>query len=227
MPPSSNHWRFIAELSKRIPDSVISLISPPLAPHSPAPVTIPHLVKLFRTLLSNGRDETLSFAGDSSGGNLVLAVMLEVLKTRPEIKGPANLMLIAPAVDLRFTNSKIREVERYDPVLRLPIEIETAKSWADSWGLSDPRLSPVLADLIILKERHVSVHGLTGGYDILTPDTLLFRDKSQAAGVSGEWLEWEKQMHCFPIAFTYRLPESVKGKDWIIEVLNRNSKRSL
>ena len=180
-------------------------------------------MKLFTTLLSSQKDEIVSFVGDSSGGNIVLAVMLETLKINPRIKGPANLMLIAPVVDLRFGNSKIREVQKHDPVLRLPIEIRTAKSWADSWDLSDPRLSPVLADLMSFDERCVKVHGLTGGYDILTPDTLNFREKCEAAGILGEWLEWEKQMHCFPIAFAYGLLESVEGKDWITDVLTRNS----
>ena len=155
-------------MSKEVLDSVISLISPSLAPHSPAPLTFPHLVKLFTTLLSSQKDEIVSFVGDSSGGNIVLAVMLETLKINPRIKSPANLMLIAPVVDLRFGNSKIREVQKHDPVLRLPIEMRTAKSWADSWDLSDRRLSPVLADLTSFDERRVKVHGLTGGYDILT-----------------------------------------------------------
>ena len=80
--------------------------------------------------------------------------MLETLKSSPDIKSPANLMLIAPVVNLRFTDSKIRDVERHDPVLRLPIEIRTAKSWTDSWDLSDPRLSPVLADPTILTSTY-------------------------------------------------------------------------
>lgn len=223
MPPSPNHWKFLAELSKKMPDSIVSLISPPLAPHSPGPLTFPHLVKLFSKLLSSEENEIVSFVGDSSGGNIVLAVMLEALRGHPEIKSPANLMLIAPVVDLGFTNSRIQVVERYDPILRLPIEIRTAKSWADSWDLSDSRLSPLFTDLSILRGRRVKIHGVTGGYDILTPDTLLFRQRCEAARICGEWLEWEKQMHCFPIAFAYGLPESVKGKDWIINVLKRNS----
>ena len=169
-----------------IPDSVIRLISSPLAPHSPAPMTFPRLVKLFGTLLSSGEDEIVSFVGDFSRGTIVLTMMLDVLKTGPEINGPTKMVLIASFVDLRFSNSKIGEVERYDPVLRLPIEIETAKSWADLWDLSDPRLSPVRAELVFLNEGHVKMHGLIGGCDILTHDTLLFQEKCQASGVSGE-----------------------------------------
>lgn len=68
MLPSSDHWKFVAELSKKIPCSVISLISPPLAPHSPAPQTFSLLVTLFKTLLNSEERKTVSFAGDSSGG---------------------------------------------------------------------------------------------------------------------------------------------------------------
>lgn len=66
MPPSSDHWKFLAELSDKIPSAVINLISPPLAPHSPAPLTFPRLVKLSKTLLSSKEDEMVTFVGDSS-----------------------------------------------------------------------------------------------------------------------------------------------------------------
>ena len=67
----------------------------------------------------------------------------------------------------------------------------------------------------------MKVHSVTGGHDILTSDTILFREKCKTAGIDGEWLEWNKQIHCFPIAFTYRLPKSVRGKDWVIDVLKK------
>ena len=66
MPPLSDHWKFLTELSEEIPDAVISLISPPLAPHSPAPLIFPRLVKLSKTLLSSEEDERVTFVGDSS-----------------------------------------------------------------------------------------------------------------------------------------------------------------
>lgn len=95
-------------------------------------------------------------------------------------------MLTASVVDLRFTNSRIQQVEKYDPVLCLPIEIKTAKSCADPWDLSNSRLSPLLTDLSILRGRHVKIHGVAGGYDLLTPDPLLFRQRCEAAKICGE-----------------------------------------
>ena len=103
-------------------------------------------------------------------------------------------MLISLVVDLRFTSPKIKDVESKDSVLRRNIEEKTAKSWADSWDLADLRLSPFLADVSILQERGVKVHGVTRGHDILTPDAILFREKCKIVGIDGEWLESDKQM---------------------------------
>ena len=227
-PPSSSHWAFIAELSTRIPNAVVSVISPPLAPHSPAPVTFPHLLRLYISLMTTaapGGDEIITFAGDSSGGNLVLSMVLAALKGDVTSIAPDSVMLISPVVDLRFTNPQIALLEKKDPLLRRRIEISTAKSWAGHWDLSDPLLSPLLVDedtLGALRQRGVKVHGVTGGYDILTPDTLLFQEMCRKVAIEGEWLIWEGQMHCFPIAFGYGLRESVEGTDWIVGTLGKD-----
>ena len=223
MPPSSDHWKFCAELARSIPDIIISVISPPLAPNSPAPHTIPHLKQLFKSLLIQAEEnhETVTFAGDSSGANLVLTVVLEMLQQFPEAEAPDGILLISPVVDLSFKNPEIRQVQKRDPVLRLDIELATAKSWAASWDLQDPRVSPLYADISPLKRRNVKLHGILGGNDLLTPDAIKFQQLCDREGIEGEWLLWEKQMHCFPIAFHYHLPESVHGKNWVVKVLSR------
>ena len=167
--------------------------------------------------------ESITFAGDSTGGNLVLSLELAALKEDPEVRAPDSIILISPVVDLRFCNPAILEVERKDPVLRHWVEVKTGKQWAESWDLDNLLLSPLFADLNVLVKKGVAVHGITGGYDILTPDTLLFRDKCAKVGIEGQWLHWEKQIHCFPLAFNYRLPESVQGLQWITDILSGES----
>ncbi|KAI1455494.1 hypothetical protein F4805DRAFT_435723 [Annulohypoxylon moriforme] len=44
-PASSEHWKFCAHLASSLPQSRITLVSYPLAPHSPAKVTLPFLRK--------------------------------------------------------------------------------------------------------------------------------------------------------------------------------------
>lgn len=223
MPPSSDHWKFCAELARSIPNVIISVISPPLAPNSPASATIPQLKQLFRSLLTQAEEshETVTFAGDSSGANLVLTIILDTVHQFPEVGAPDSILLISPVVDLSFTNPEITEVQKRDPVLRLDIERATAKSWAGSLDLKDPGMSPLYADLSVLKRRNVKLHGILGGSDLLTPDAAKFQQLCDRANIEGEWLLWEKQMHCFPLAFHYHLPESVHGKDWVVKILSR------
>ncbi|KAK5113422.1 hypothetical protein LTR85_010850 [Meristemomyces frigidus] len=223
MPASPQHWTLCAEMAERIPDSTVSIVSYPLAPNSPAPVAIPHLMRLYHTLLkaAEDADETVIFAGDSAGGNIILCLTIAALLEDPDARCPAALLAISPSTDLRRHNPDIKVIEKHDPILRIPFINSTAAKWRDTWDPCDPRISPLYADVTPLARRGVQVHGVVGRYDILGPDAVLMREKCNQAGVRGEWLDWEKQMHCFPLTWAYKLPEGVAAKEWILDVLRR------
>jgi acetyl esterase/lipase len=223
-PPTSEHWKIMGEIVSQLPDTVVSLTSYPLAPNSAAPIAFPQLMKLYATVLKEAEDsqEEVIFAGDSAGGNIILALTLHALLEDPDCRVPKALIAIAPSTDLGRGNPDIQALEKHDPLLRIPFIVDTAKSWRGEWDAKDVRVSPLFADVAALARRGVKVHGVTGGYDILSPDGILFRDKCNEAGVAGEWLHWEKQMHCFFLAFPFKLRESVEAVDWIIDVLRRS-----
>jgi acetyl esterase/lipase len=231
-PPSSHHWKCFAEIATRLPHTTLTVVSYPLAPNSPAPIAFPQLFNLYHAILqeSNEAQEIVTFAGDSAGGNVVLALTIEALRQDPEDLKPFSVFAICPSVDLVRHNPKIVEIEKHDPLLRIPFIEGTAKAWygsgrEDAWDCSDPRISPIEADLSVLRNSGVIIDGVSGGYDILGPDAVAFREKLQRAGVKGEWLEWDKMMHCWPLAAVYGLfPESTEAFDWIIEVLKKRSK---
>lgn len=151
----------------------------------------------------------------------MLSICLSILHD-PFSSKPYSILLICPSVDKSFTNPAIKAWERKDPLQTISKELETSRTWAAGWGLEDPRISPLLSgELGVLKDRQVRVHGVTAGHDILSPDALLLREKLSELGVRGKWLEWERQMHCFPLAFSYRLKESVQGMQWMVDVLRR------
>jgi acetyl esterase/lipase len=223
MPPSSEHWVLCAELARKLPDTVISIVSYPLAPNSPAPVAIPSLMVWYQTALREAEeaDETVVFAGDSAGGNIALCLPLAALLEDDNARCPTAIMAISPSTDLSRSNPDIKAIEKSDPLLRIPFIKGTAENWRAEWGSTDPRISPLYADVIPLARRGVKVYGVVGRYDILSPDAILFREKCNQASVQGEWLDWEKQMHCFPLTWAFKLPEGVAAKDWIIDVLRR------
>ncbi|KAF2768763.1 alpha/beta-hydrolase [Teratosphaeria nubilosa] len=224
MPASSEHWALCHEFAIKIPNSTVSIVSYPLAPHSPAPVAIPQLLKMYHTLLREAEtaDEDVILAGDSAGGNIVLCLTIGALMEDPtNAPVPKALMCISPSTDLRRHNPDIKVIEKHDPLLRTPFINMTAKKWRGEWDPHDPRISPLYADVTALAKRGVKVHGVVGRYDILGPDAVLMREKCNQLGVRGEWLDWEKQMHCFPLTWSFYLPEGVQAKDWMVDVLRR------
>lgn len=231
MPASADHWAFVSHLSANLPDTTLSLVSYPLAPHNPAPTSIPHLLRLLPTLLQQAdhASEIAILAGDSAGANLALALPLELLRSSLESRPsgplpqmPAHIIVIGPSVDLRRSNPAIPLLERHDPILRHAFIKATSDVYRTSWPAEDTRCSPLLCSDEVLQALAASgtqVHGVTGGYDILTPDGLLFRGRLEECGVKGSWLHWERQMHVFPLAFRWGLRESREGKDWILGVV--------
>lgn len=97
---------------------------------------------------------------------------------------------------------------------------------------SDPSVSPLLhSDPTFekLRDNQVCVHGVVGTHDVLAPDALEMMRKCDRFGVPGEWLVWEGQMHCFPLAGVgdiLGLREGKEARMWIEDVLKRNVVRS-
>lgn len=80
-PPSSHHWRFLQELLRHLhPGSQISLISVPLSPANTAPTSLPILRKCLEALDLEAQEakQQLIWAGDSSGGNIILGLLYDI-----------------------------------------------------------------------------------------------------------------------------------------------------
>lgn len=246
--PSNDHWAFCAEMVCRVPSTRVTLLSPPLAPNSPVSKSFPQIEKTFRALLQESarEKESIMVAGDSSGGNICLSLVTWTLLTGLDgVPVPKALMAICPTTDLHHSLPEIKEVDKYDPILTHSYTNSTASKWspgpvADTppvtdtpviikdprvkfdWSYDDPRCSPIRADLTPIVAHGVKIHGVTGSYDVLGPDAVAFREQCRKRGVEGEWLEWQGQMHCWPLAFKYGLSESREAVDWIIDVLKRS-----
>ncbi|KAF2201035.1 alpha/beta-hydrolase [Delitschia confertaspora ATCC 74209] len=240
-PPSPHHWKLLASLSHSLYPSIsVSLISAPLAPRNPAPVAFPMLMGMYRELLEEAHKsgESIILAGDSSGATLALGVVLETLRMDEEALRESRLaeesredrswggiacakevILISPSVDLTRSNPSICSVAHLDPFLTPAVIQSTAETWYAGLDPVDPRISPLFADISLLRKAGVKIHGVIGGYDILTPDSRLFKEKCTEEGVVGKWLEWERQMHCFPLTGVYGVREGRESVRWIVDVL--------
>lgn len=151
-----------------------------------------------------------------------------------------HVLLLCPAADMRNVNPDTDEVNRVDPILTSSftgtvseiwcgaldgtahpstlrsLTVRTAPGRSAQLQDTDPRVSPVLADLHGLAEHGVRVDGLIGGHDVLSPDAKVLADKLQAAAVHGEWQIWTHMMHCWPLTWWARVPEAVESLDWMV-----------
>ena len=139
--------------------------------------------------------------GDSAGGNVALCLLLHVLSQDPQAAVPNSVFLISPCADARNSNPQMQTVDKHEPVLSVSFTGQVAEKWAIGLDRADPLVTPLLGPLASLQQRNVWVDGITGTYDVLLPDTLLLIEKMQKVGITGSWLVWERQMHCFPLAW--------------------------
>jgi acetyl esterase/lipase len=217
-----------------MPETTISLVSYPLAPINPAPTSFPKLLELYRTLLRDADEagDRVILAGDSAGGNIILCLVLEALKEdaaagdsivveQKRMPHPTAIMAICPSTDMTRSNPDIEKRKGDDPILTPQFIRETAKAWKGDWEPSDQRISPINADISLLAKAGIHVHGVTGGYDILGPDGIVFRDLCAKHDVAGEWLQWEKQMHCWLLTWPYGVPEGREAVGWVVDVLKK------
>jgi len=271
-PASKEHWKLCSQLAQEGTKegangytTTVSVVSYPLAPNSPAAITLPILERMYYAIfrpedaqepqlnlggagegdkheilpvaavkpdVANGNEEII-FAGDSSGANVAVCLTLQILNKDPNAPAPHSLMLISLPADLRNVNPDMQALDKHDPVLTVPFVKATARAWCggvrdsvdkplpqSSIPFDDPRVSPLLADVSVLARRGVQVHGIIAGHDVLAPDAILFRKKLDAEGVRGQWLQWERQMHCFPLAGAgYGVSEGKRAVEWMVEVL--------
>jgi acetyl esterase/lipase len=232
--PTEQHWSVCSKMAKSMPDTIVSMVSMPVAPTDPAPKSFPLCLKLYRQLMIEAREagDKVILAGDSSGANVVLCLTLEALREDAESgldvsaqdtssAHPIAIMAISPSTDLTRANPDIEKLAKLDPLLSPGVIRQTAAAWTADWDAADRKVSPINADILLLAKRGIRVHGITAGCDVLAPDGVLFRNKLSELGVQGEWLHWEKQMHCFVLTLPYGLREAEEGVQWVIDVLKK------
>jgi acetyl esterase/lipase len=186
------HWLLAAQIAAEAGMTVIVPIYP-LVPFG----TAEEVVTTIADLAVTGPDVgSTCLAGDSAGGQIALSAAV-LLRDRHQLTLPQTV-LISPALDLSLANPEIDRVQPSDPWLGRPGARVMIEHWRGGLAISDPRVSPLFADL----------HGLgpltafCGTRDILNPDTRLLVDKAIAAGGDVDYHEGLGLVHVYPLTPT-------------------------
>jgi acetyl esterase len=181
-------------LSRRTGAVVVS-VDYRLAPEHPFPAALDDCDAAVTWVAAQARDlgadpGRLAVAGDSAGGNLAAAVTLRAR----ERGGPAIAAqaLVYPAVD--FTTVRPSEMSNGEGYLLTAAAMHWfAAQYLGDHDPSDPRASPLLADLAGLPPAVVA----TAEFDPLRDEGRAYADALRDAGVAVDHLEFPGLVHGF------------------------------
>lgn len=181
-----------------------------LAPEYRFPAPIEDAIAAYGWMLDQGlKPENIAFAGDSAGGNLVLAAMLSLReRSRPL---PAAGVLMSPWTDLAATGASYTSRADADPIHQRSMILALAKNYlGPDRDPCNPLASPLYADLAGLPPLLIQV----GDRETVLDDSIMFADKARAAGVDVELQVWDGMIHVFQM-FGAELAEARRAIDSI------------
>ena len=188
-----------------------------LAPEHPYPAALEDTLTAYRWLLRQITPQTRLFiAGESAGGGLCLATLLQLkdLGMRMPLAG----ISISPMTDLKMTGSPNRVKDALEPAGM------NEEGCAYHVGDNDPPLpyiSPLFGDLRGLPPLLMFV----GGDEGILDDSVRFEAKARAAGVEVKLFVGEGQIHCYPLLPDF-IPESKAAMDEISAFLRKHLERA-
>ena len=206
----ATHRNLTSRISEAAGVSVLSL-DYRRAPETKFPGAVEDATDALAWLRQNGPQEpspaeTLFIAGDSAGGGLALAAMLNTRDTGGPL--PDAAVLLSPWTDLTHSGKSIETRAATDPSLtRAGLEHFAQEYLATPGDARHPLASPLLADLSDLPPLLIQA----GDAEILLDDSTRLAALAQAAGVETTLSVFPEMTHVFQ-AWAPILPE---GRDAI------------
>ncbi|MBR1211697.1 alpha/beta hydrolase [Bradyrhizobium sp. JYMT SZCCT0180] len=188
-----------------------------LAPEHRFPAALDDALAAYGWMLGQGPAHgSIAFAGDSAGGNLVLAAMLALRERKLPL--PVAAVLMSPWTDLAATGASFVSRAEADPIHQRPMILALAKNYLGGQGdPCDPLVSPLYADLARLPPLLIQV----GDRETVLDDSIMFADLARAAGVDVHLEVWDGMIHVFQM-FGAELSEARRAIASIAQFLNRH-----
>ncbi len=194
------HRPLMAELSQASGARVLGL-DYRLAPEHPFPAPVEDAVAAYRWLLNEGYDPArIAVAGDSAGGGLTVAALVQIRYVGLPMPGAA--VCISPWVDMEGLGESMETRADADPMVGKEGLLLSAKTYL---GGSDPRAplaAPIYADLRGLPPTLIQV----GDAEVLLDDSTRLAGIAREAGVYVEMDVWDDMIHVWHL-FAPILPE--------------------
>lgn len=176
-----------------------------LAPEHPFPAPVEDAATAWRWLLAQGFDpRRLAIAGDSAGGGLTLATLVNLRDRKLAL--PACAVAISPWVDLEGVGDSLATRAAQDPMVQKAGLLWFAGLYLAGQDPRTPLAAPLHADLEGLPPVLVQA----GTAETLLDDATRIAEKLHAAGGEVRLSLWPNMIHVFPM-FAPILSEGREG----------------
>ena len=182
-----------------------------LAPEHPFPAGLQDCISALRNLIEQGyAAEDILIAGDSAGGALAVASMLQLRHEGFPLPGGA--ILLSPFLDMTASGESVKTRADQDPWFRAEEIHVIIRHYCPDEDIRAPLLSPVFANVAGFPPTLIQV----GDDEILLSDSTRFADKLTAAGCRVHLEVFPELWHVFQL-FVGKMPESRAAIDKIGE----------
>lgn len=172
------------------------------APEAPFPAALHDCVAGYRWLVTTAATDprNVVLAGDSAGGNLVVAMLLALKKSGDKL--PAAGVCLSPIFDLALTGDSVSGRSARDPMILASSLQKCSAAYRGDADPRDPLMSPLYGDLAGLPPLLLQC----GSEEMLRDDSARLAAKAKAAGVDATFEEWDEMVHVWHL-FADRLSD--------------------
>ena len=204
----NTHRRLAYDISAASSARVL-LIDYRLAPEHPFPAAVDDAAKAWRWLLQQGfTSDRLAIAGDSAGGGLTIATLVNLRDRKLGL--PACAVAISPWIDLEGQGASITTRAAQDPMVQKAGLLWMAGLYLAGKDPRTPLAAPLHADLTGLPPVLVQV----GTAETLLDDATRLAEKLYRAGGDVRLAGWPDMLHVFP----FFAPILSEGRDGCREI---------
>ena len=182
------HWDLIYALVHTT-NAIVIVPDYPLAPEVNYQDIYNFMDKYYAYFQAQYKHATITFMGDSAGGNLAIAYSMYLQENKQKM--PQQIIAIAPWLDLNMDNPNIALISKKDRMLNMNTLHIAANIYANNTSLNNYKISPIFGNI----EQLPPISIFVGTYDVLYADCIKFKERFEKENIAINFFEYPKMQH--------------------------------
>ncbi len=187
-----------------------------LAPEHPYPAALNDVIEGYQKLIELKPDANIVLMGDSAGGNLAAALLLEI--KRQGLPQPKSTVLLSPALDIALLGNVEQTLAADDPLFTIESLLRLRGAYLNGQNPMLDSVSPLQGDFSDLSPVMI----IAGTRELLLQDAKQLVKKIQDCEGRVQGLFYPNMPHVFPLF--EMLPEATQARHEIHQFIQLNMK---